>query len=744
VARDLVPRLTESHPQIAVDWDCDKNDPLAPNQFGSHDKTRVWWKCKNGHRYQVSISTRVRTNGCKFCNPQLSWELGRRAKLAKSGSFADARPDLVGGWDRNRNSLGPDEVSAHSHKKLYFICLHGHSYLSTPQRRMRGHGCPTCYRDAQSDVTRERRFNAAGISFAQKYPELLAEWDYAKNKLDPNRLAPQSGVYAYWKCKFGHEWRASISNRTTRQSGCPHCVPASSRLEIRIYAELQALIGNVGWREKIDGFECDILLRDQCIGVEVDGSYWHAGKLEKDTAKTLALKRKGVHLIRLRQHGLPEIAGDVIPFKGTEKDGALLFPLAQHLYELTGDQRFHTYAMGQRIVADPEYRELVARLPSPASEDTLAARFPDLAAEWDYTANAPLRPELFSPGSDQRMAWICSKGHKWYATIKNRTLRNSGCPECSQAGSSNRVVKWRLRQAGTLATKDPEMLGWWDSQYNSIDPTKISARSITKAYWRCPKGHRFIRAVCTQSDKRRCPECYRSARAPLGAVLGRLPFKPVGIADPDLVSVQSNALLEWECPIGHRFHLPPRRAVHRKNCPVCAGYAKPNEMRKLGVTVAEKVPTLVDEWADAQCSPFGVRATSKRIIKWRCRRCGHSWQAQVRDRTRGSGCPICSRRMAAERTRIAKLAKSGSLAQKAPTLVSQFDTAKNVEVTIDSVSASSHRKLWWKCRKGHEWRQSPNQRLIRGRITDCPICAKENAGTRRKEQNAARKANSLR
>ena len=54
---------------------------------------------------------------------------------------------------------------------------------------------------------------------------LMAEWDWEKNhaiSLDPANLAPKSNKKAWWICKKGHEWKATIADRTLG-SGCPYC-----------------------------------------------------------------------------------------------------------------------------------------------------------------------------------------------------------------------------------------------------------------------------------------------------------------------------------------------------------------------------------------------------------------------------------------------------------------------------------------------------------------------------------------
>ena len=61
-------------------------------------------------------------------------------------------------------------------------------------------------------------------SLADVYPEVAKEWHPTKNgKLSPKMFPPVSGKKVWWLCDKGHEYRATISERTKRNDGCPYC-----------------------------------------------------------------------------------------------------------------------------------------------------------------------------------------------------------------------------------------------------------------------------------------------------------------------------------------------------------------------------------------------------------------------------------------------------------------------------------------------------------------------------------------
>ena len=52
---------------------------------------------------------------------------------------------------------------------------------------------------------------------------LMEEWNYEKNtSIKPESISLGSGKYLWWKCKMGHEWKATVASRN-QGAGCPFC-----------------------------------------------------------------------------------------------------------------------------------------------------------------------------------------------------------------------------------------------------------------------------------------------------------------------------------------------------------------------------------------------------------------------------------------------------------------------------------------------------------------------------------------
>ena len=53
-------------------------------------------------------------------------------------------------------------------------------------------------------------------------PELLAEWDYDKNEITPDKVSKGSDVPVWWRCPKGHGYESVVYSRVGG-CGCPYC-----------------------------------------------------------------------------------------------------------------------------------------------------------------------------------------------------------------------------------------------------------------------------------------------------------------------------------------------------------------------------------------------------------------------------------------------------------------------------------------------------------------------------------------
>lgn len=68
VAVEGVNDLATTHPEIAAEWDCERNGELRPTDVVAGSSKRVWWRCPEGHEWQAVIYRRKAGGGsCPVC-----------------------------------------------------------------------------------------------------------------------------------------------------------------------------------------------------------------------------------------------------------------------------------------------------------------------------------------------------------------------------------------------------------------------------------------------------------------------------------------------------------------------------------------------------------------------------------------------------------------------------------------------------------------------------------------------------
>ena len=116
-----------------------------------------------------------------------------------------------------------------------------------------------------------------------------------------------------------------------------------------------------------------------------------------------------------------------------------------------------------------------------------------------------------------------------------------------------------------------------------------------------------------------------------------------GTLTPDTVSYGSRQKLWWRCEQGHVWQAAVyTRAGGESGCPYCAGKRPWPGFNDL----ASRFPDLAKEWhptKNGDLTPDQVLWGSNRRVWWQCAH-GHVWDARVKSRAAGAGCPYCASR----------------------------------------------------------------------------------------------------
>jgi len=463
--------LQTKYPDIAKQWDYEKNNPLLPSQVNPESPKKVWWICPKGHEWEAQINNRITGSGCPVCFKEqrtsfpeqaIFYYLSKYFKNTENRYLINKIECDIYLKDFNI-SVEYDGGRFHKNIQKDINKIKKLQQLGIKTINIRDHKCPQIsapgaliykrqnetLKDLEKailfiflqidktvipDINLERDRvaileNSLSIekqnSVVNLNPKFLKEWHYEKNgKLKPEFFTVKSGKKVWWKCSKGHEWLSSVRNRQVGNN-CPYC---SHQKLLPGYNDLETIHPELA---KEWNYEKNFPLtpRDYITGSN-KLVWWKCSKGHEWRAS---------------------IANRV---KGTKCP----------------------YCSNQKVQV---------------GFNDLATTHPDLAKEWDYEKNAPLLPTQFTAGSNKKFWWKCSKGHEWKVSVSNRKM-GKNCPYCS-----NQKI---LVGYNDFASQHPEFLKEWDYEKNNpLLPTQVTSGSQKMVWWKCSKcGRKWQATVCNR------------------------------------------------------------------------------------------------------------------------------------------------------------------------------------------------------------------------------------------------------
>ena len=176
---------------------------------------------------------------------------------------------------------------------------------------------------------------------------------------------------------------------------------------------------------------------------------------------------------------------------------------------------------------------------------------------------------------------------------------------------------------------------------------------------------------------------------------------------PEDISYGSKKIYWWKGKCGHEWEASAKARSQGEKCPICSG-----KRIKPGINdLASLMPDLAAEWSSKNPVPaetVGIGSHKKAVWNGKC---GHEWEAVIRSRAAGAGCPYCSHKRV--------LAGFNDLNYLFPKVAQEWSTA-NLPLLPWQVTAYANTKVWWICEKGQEW-----EALISTRSygSQCPYCS---------------------
>ena len=622
--------LKTKNPELAREWNYEKNGDLTPNQVTIGYDKKVWWKCSKEHEWEAYIYNRNKGSGCPYCS--------NRNALVGHNDLTTTNPKLAKEWNYERNGeLKPTDILAGSHKMVWWKCSQGHEWEATVKDRSSGNNCPYCSNQKiligfndfytycknhhRDDLIKEFDNTIDGLSMTEvtvgsqkklwwkcsnghsykaspaqrirgsgcgicghrilhkgendllsTHPEIAKEWDYLKNKEKPDEVMAGSNKKNYWFiCPKGHSYKTTLLNRK-RGSGCPKCniEKHSSFPEKAIFFYLKKLFDDAveNYKNSVLGTkEMDIYLPKLRVGIEYDGKAWHKN-YKRDLDKDRLCLNNKILLIRIREVGCHNYESNSLKKYVTPYDMQELNETIQFVINFLNEK--YKFKNKISIDVDRDRIKILEQMNLSEKKNSLASYCPEIKNFWHKEKNGKITPEQIPHASFKKIFLKCEKGHEWETTASYFS-KNPWCPYCS-----GRKV-WT--GYNDLFTTNPELIPYW-SKNNTIDPRKIKKGSNSNALWYCPtcKAEYNMRVI-DKAKGRGCPYCSghrvlkgRNLETTVPEILIDWDYKKNYPLKPDMVTKGSNKKVWWKCHVcGHEWKtaIANRTGNQKTNCPNC-------------------------------------------------------------------------------------------------------------------------------------------------------------------------------
>lgn len=445
--------LATQYPELAKFGHPSKNGSLTPYDVMPHTHKKVWWLCANGHEYQKAIYSHHKT-GCPVCDsekrtsfpeqailyyldkifpvegrsniggfeadifcPSLNVVIEYDGEYYHKGQASSNREDKKNHFFAKQNILlfrvkeTKEEVNFSYHKTDYGYNLNVHytqdySFLTEVIAtiiQLINEKFSSNYYIGNIDIVKDKveiikqyAIQKELNSFISQKPLGAKKWDYEKNGTIDLKMLPKTSKKKYWwKCPTcGNEWYGSLDNI-------------------------------------VDSLTCNKCSRQVKTEYEVSPEVYI-----NDTSRFRDLPNS-------LQTQNPELASEWHPTKNgifkpshvTPKSGKRVWWLCPHCgFEWIQIIKTRNNGVSARMCPRCANNQKVKKTSTFIFNS-------DLYAEWHPTKNETKNLADYSPGSNEKVWWLCKEcGTEYTCSIKYRQT-GRGCPKCGKKHSAEAKFK---------------------------------------------------------------------------------------------------------------------------------------------------------------------------------------------------------------------------------------------------------------------------------------------------------------
>lgn len=481
--RGVIESLAITNPELAKEWNYNKNGDLTPFDVVKGSNKKVWWilpyddPVTKKHfilEWQASINSRNSGANCPYISKPIK-------KVYKGlNDLETLNPELIKEWDYDKNKeLKPSELSPYSNKKVWWKCSKcGYQWEATPHNRnklRKATNCPNCAKALQIS------FPELAIFYYIKeiFKDAISGYKDLGFELDIYIPLLKVGIEY-----DGENWHTDINKDLIKDNLCiknkiqlirirePRCPNFNSsskvyKLITKKEDELEKVIKNL---------LNDLNINSEKININIDKDRMNISSciFHKEIKDSLKFQNE-----KLAQEWHPSKNGNIKPenVKPHSHKKVWWLGVCGHewqapIYSRNTKKINCPICSGKRILKG--YNDLTTTNPK-------------LAKEWNYNKNGNLTPDKVNSGSHKKVWWRGVCGHEWQAPIYSRNVGKS-CPYCS-----NRLT---LTGYNDLQTKYPDLIKEWNYNKNgNLMPDKVSYGSHKKVWWIDKDGHEWEQRI---------------------------------------------------------------------------------------------------------------------------------------------------------------------------------------------------------------------------------------------------------
>lgn len=230
--------LESCFPDIAAEWDLEKNGGLTASDVTYGTPKTYYWRCSKGHSFKLSVHSRTKRNAsCKYCS-------GNAVEPGVS-DLETLYPEIARRLSQTQNSsIRASEIAPGSHKRYVWNCDKGHTFTSPPRQLIKGLGCGVCG---------GKQVLAGFNDLATRFPRVAQEWHPELNGgLEASQFTPGSYKVVWWRCPKGHDYQMRIDNRCFLDRKCAVCANRQVQIGVNDLASFRPDLA-LEWDTKKNG-----------------------------------------------------------------------------------------------------------------------------------------------------------------------------------------------------------------------------------------------------------------------------------------------------------------------------------------------------------------------------------------------------------------------------------------------------------------------------------------------------------